>query len=279
MYSFTYHRPGSARQAANLLAKNPEAKLLAGGHSLIPVMKLRLAKPSAIIDLNGIEDLSGVELKGRSISIGAMTRHADVANSQVVRDALPGLASVPASIGDPQVRNRGTIGGSVANNDPNADYPAACLGLGATIITNKRRIAADDFFTGMFSTALEENEIILRINFPIAKKAAYEKFKHPASGFALVGVFAAKRGSDIRVAVTGAGANGVFRVKSFEEALKKRFSPKSLEGMTIPANGMNSDIHASAEYRAHLVAVLARRAVAKATARGEEEVPGAVAGM
>jgi aerobic carbon-monoxide dehydrogenase medium subunit len=279
MYSFTYHRPGSARQAANLLAKNPEAKLLAGGHSLIPVMKLRLAKPSAIIDLNGIEDLSGVELKGRSISIGAMTRHADVANSQVVRDALPGLASVPASIGDPQVRNRGTIGGSVANNDPNADYPAACLGLGATIVTNKRRIAADDFFTGMFSTALEENEIILRINFPIAKKAAYEKFKHPASGFALVGVFAAKRGSDIRVAVTGAGANGVFRVKSFEEALKKRFSPKSLEGMTIPANGMNSDIHASAEYRAHLVSVLARRAVAKATARGEEETPGAVAGM
>jgi len=279
MYSFTYHRPGSARQAANLLGKNPEAKLLAGGHSLIPVMKLRLAKPSAIIDLNGIEDLAAIELKGRSISIGAMTRHADVANSQVVRDALPGLASVPASIGDPQVRNRGTIGGSVANNDPNADYPAACLGLGATIVTNKRRIAADDFFTGMFSTALEETEIILRISFPIAKKAAYEKFKHPASGFALVGVFASKRGSEIRVAVTGAGSNGVFRVNSFEEALKKRFSPKSLEGMTIPANGMNSDIHASAEYRAHLVAVLARRAVAKATARGEEEVPGAVAGM
>ncbi len=279
MYSFTYHRPGSARQAANLLAKNPEAKLLAGGHSLIPVMKLRLAKPSAIIDLNGIEDLSGIELKGRSISIGAMARHADVANSKVVRDALPGLASVPASIGDPQVRNRGTIGGSVANNDPNADYPAACLGLGATIVTNKRRIAADDFFTGMFSTALEENEIILRVSFPIAKKAAYEKFKHPASGFALVGVFASKRASEIRVAVTGAGASGVFRVKSFEEALKKRFSPKSLEGMTIPANGMNSDIHASAEYRAHLVSVLARRAVAKATERGEEEVPGAVAGM
>ncbi len=194
MYSFTYHRPGSARQAANLLAKNPEAKLLAGGHSLIPVMKLRLAKPSAIIDLNGIEDLAAIELKGRSISIGAMARHADVANSKVVRDALPGLASVPASIGDPQVRNRGTIGGSVANNDPNADYPAACLGLGATIVTNKRRIAADDFFTGMFSTALEENEIILRVSFPIAKKAAYEKFKHPASGFALVGVFASKRG-------------------------------------------------------------------------------------
>ena len=160
MYSFTYHRPTTARQAANLLAKHPESKLLAGGHSLIPVMKLRLAQPSAIIDLNGVEDMAGIELKGRSIVIGAMTRHADVANSQIVKDALPGLASVPGSIGDPQVRNRGTIGGSVANNDPNADYPAACLGLGATIITNKRRIAADDFFTGMFSTALEDGEII-----------------------------------------------------------------------------------------------------------------------
>jgi aerobic carbon-monoxide dehydrogenase medium subunit len=279
MYNFTYHRPTTARQAANLLAKHPDAKLLAGGHSLIPVMKLRLAQPSALIDLNTVEDLSGVELKGRSIVIGAMTRHADVANSQVVKDALPALAEVPGSIGDPQVRNRGTIGGSVANNDPNADYPAACLGLGATIITNKRRIAADDYFTGMFSTALEENEIITKISFPIAKKAGYEKFKHPASGFALVGVFVSKRGPDIRVAVTGAGANGVFRVKSFEEALKKRFAAKSIEGMTIPANGMNSDIHASAEYRAHLVGVLARRALAKATARGSEETPGAVAGM
>jgi carbon-monoxide dehydrogenase medium subunit len=271
MYNFTYHRPSTARQAANLLAKHPEAKLLAGGHSLIPVMKLRLAQPSALIDLNGVEDLAGVELKGRSIVIGAMTRHADVANSQVVKDALPALAEVPGSIGDPQVRNRGTIGGSIANNDPNADYPAACLGLGATIITNKRRIAADDFFTGMFSTALEDNEIITKVSFPIAKKAGYEKFKHPASGFALVGVFVSKRGPDIRVAVTGAGQNGVFRVKSFEEALKKRFSPKSIEGMTIPATGMNSDIHASAEYRAHLVGVLARRALAKATARGDKE--------
>ncbi|MGI8525886.1 MAG: FAD binding domain-containing protein [Pseudolabrys sp.] len=266
MYNFTYHRPTSARQAANLLAKNPEAKLLAGGHSLIPVMKQRLAQPSALIDINGIEDLAGIELKGRSIVIGAMTRHADVANSKVVKEALPGLASVPGSIGDPQVRNRGTIGGSVANNDPNADYPAACLGLGATIVTNKRRIAADDFFTGMFSTALEENEIITKVMFPIAKKAAYEKFKHPASGFALVGVFVSKRGADIRVAVTGAGSNGVFRVKSFEEALKKRFAAKSLESMTIPANGMNADIHAGADYRAHLVGVLARRALVKATA-------------
>jgi aerobic carbon-monoxide dehydrogenase medium subunit len=266
MYNFTFHRPTTVRQAAGLLARNPDGKLLAGGHSLLPVMKQRLASPTAIVDLSLVEGLAGVELKGRSVSIGAMTRHADVANSEVLKSVMPGLAAVPGSIGDPQVRNRGTIGGSIANNDPNADYPAACLGLGATIITNKRRIAADDFFQGMFSTALEDGEIIVRISFPVAKKAAYEKFKHPASGFALVGVFVSKRGPDIRVAVTGAGANGVFRVPSFEEALKKRFAAKSIEGMTIPANGMNSDIHASPEYRAHLVGVLARRALAKANA-------------
>src|SRR5664279_5462651 len=264
MYNFTFHRPTTVRQAAGLLSRNPEAKLLAGGHSLIPVMKQRLAQPSALIDLSLVEGLSGVEQKGRSIVIGAMTRHADAAISPMLQQALPGLAAVPGAIGDPQVRNRGTIGGSVANNDPNADYPAAVLGLGATIITNKRRIAADDYFKGMFDTALEADEIITKVQFPIAKKAAYEKFKHPASGFALVGVFVSKRGSDIRVAVTGAGSNGVFRVPSFEEALKKRFSPKSIEGMTIPADGMNADIHGSAEYRAHLVAVLARRALAKA---------------
>jgi carbon-monoxide dehydrogenase medium subunit len=266
MYNFTFHRPTTLRQAAGLLARNPDAKLLAGGHSLLPVMKQRLAQPSALVDLSQVEGLAGVELKGRSVVIGAMTRHADVARSDVLKEAFPALASVPDSIGDPQVRNRGTIGGSVANNDPNADYPAALLGLGATIITNKRRIAADDFFQGMFTTALEEGEIITKISFPIAKKAAYEKFKHPASGFALVGVFVSKRGPEIRVAVTGAGANGVFRVPSFEEALKKRFAAKSLEGLSIPATGMNSDIHASAEYRAHLVGVLARRALAKATA-------------
>jgi carbon-monoxide dehydrogenase medium subunit len=266
MYNFTFHRPATVRQAAGLLARNPEAKLLAGGHSLLPVMKQRLAQPSALVDLSLVEGMSGVELKGRSVVIGAMTRHADVARSDVLKEAFPALASVPDSIGDPQVRNRGTVGGSVANNDPNADYPAALLGLGATVITNKRRIAADDFFQGMFTTALEEGEIITKISFPIAKKAAYEKFKHPASGFALVGVFVSKRGLDIRVAVTGAGSNGVFRVPSFEEALKKRFAAKSIEGLSIPATGMNSDIHASPEYRAHLVGVLARRALAKATA-------------
>ncbi|MFL5003621.1 MAG: FAD binding domain-containing protein [Xanthobacteraceae bacterium] len=266
MYSFTYHRPTTVRQAVSLLAKNEEAKLLAGGHSLIPVMKLRLARPSAIIDLSRVEGLSGVELKGRSIVIGAMTRHGEVANSTVVQQAMPALASVPNSIGDPQVRNVGTVGGSIANNDPNADYPAACLGLGATIITNKRRIPADEFFQGLFETALEPDEIITKVQFPIAKKAAYEKFKHPASGFALVGVFVSKRGPDIRVAVTGAGANGVFRVTAFEEALKKRFAAKSLEGLTVPPDGMGSDIHAGAEYRAHLVGVLARRALAAANA-------------
>src|SRR6476646_3193490 len=264
MYSFTFHRPETLRQAVNLLTKNADAKLLAGGHTLLPTMKLRLAGPPQLIDLSRVEGLAGIELKGRSLQIGAMTRHADVHDSAVVQEALPVLAKLAGMIGDPAVRHMGTIGGSVANNDPNADYPAACLGLGATIITNKRRIGADEFFTGMFSTALEDGEIITKVSFPIAKKAAYEKFKHPASGFALVGVFVSKRGSDIRVAATGAGSSGVFRVKSFEEALKKRFAAKSIEGMTIPADGMNSDIHGSAEYRAHLVGVMARRALAEA---------------
>jgi carbon-monoxide dehydrogenase medium subunit len=264
MYAFAYHRPTTVRQAGNLLAKDSEAKLLAGGHSIIPVMKLRLAKPSALIDLNRVEGLSGIELKGRSLVIGAMTRHVEVATSPVVREALPALADLAGLIGDPAVRHRGTLGGSLAHNDPNADYPAAVLGLGATVITNKRRIAADDFFKGLFETALEPDEIITKVSFPLAKKAAYQKFKQPASGFALVGVFVSKRGSDIRVAVTGAGANGVFRVKAFEEALKKRFSPKSIEGITIPPDGLNSDIHGSAEYRAHLIGVMARRALAAA---------------
>jgi carbon-monoxide dehydrogenase medium subunit len=264
MYAFTFHRPQTVRQAAGMLAKNEDAKLLAGGQTLLPTMKLRLAGPPQIVDMTLIEGLSGIELSGRSVTIGAMTRHYEVNASPVVQQEVPVLAKLAGMIGDPAVRHRGTIGGSVANNDPNADYPAACLGLGATIITNKRRIKADDFFTGMFSTALEPAEIITKVSFPIPKKAAYQKFRNQASRFALVGVFVAKRGSEIRVAVTGAGSNGVFRVTSFEEALKKRFSPKSLEGLTIPADGMNSDIHGSAEYRAHLVGVLARRAVAEA---------------
>jgi aerobic carbon-monoxide dehydrogenase medium subunit len=264
MYAFTFHRPQTVRQAANLLAKNEEAKLLAGGHTLLPTMKLRLAGPPQIIDMSLVEGLTGIEQSGRSLTIGALTTHNDVNTSPVVQQAAPVIAKLAGMIGDPAVRHRGTIGGSIANNDPNADYPAACLGLGATIITNKRRIKADDFFNGMFSTVLEPGEIITKVSFPIPKKAAYQKFRNQASRFALVGVFVGKRGSEIRVAVTGAGSNGVFRVKSFEEALKKRFSPKSLEGMSIPADGMNSDIHGSAEYRAHLVGVLARRAVAEA---------------
>jgi aerobic carbon-monoxide dehydrogenase medium subunit len=266
MYNFTYHRPTGLRQAGNMLAKLEEAKLLAGGQTLIPVMKQRLASPANIIDLNGLEGLSGIELKGRSIVIGAMTRHVEVATSDVVRQNLPALADLAEMVGDPHVRHMGTLGGSIANNDPNADYPAACIGLGATIITTKRRIAADEFFKGLFETALEPDEIITRVNFPLAKKAGYIKFRNPASRFALVGVFVSKRGSDIRVAVTGAGASGVFRVAAFEEALKKRFAAKSLDGLTVPATGLASDIHGSAEYRAHLIGVLAKRAVAKATA-------------
>ena len=272
MYNFQFHRPTGLRQASNMMGKLEEAKILAGGQTLIPTMKLRLASPNNIVDLNKVEGLSGIELKGRSIVIGAMTRHVEVATSAVVKEHIPALAHLAGLVGDPAVRHRGTLGGSIANNDPNADYPAACLGLGATIITTKRKIAADDFFKGMFETALEGDEIITKVSFPIPKKAGYEKFRNQASRFALVGVFAAKRGSEIRVAVTGAVSNGVFRVPSFEEALKKRFAPKSLEGLSIPADGMNSDIHGSAEYRAHLVGVMARRVVARANeAPGGEE--------
>jgi aerobic carbon-monoxide dehydrogenase medium subunit len=264
MYDFAYHRPSSVRQAVNLLAKVPDAKLLAGGQTLIPTMKQRLANPANLIDLSLVKELAGIELKGRSIDIGAMTRHADVANSAVVQANLPALGALAGKIGDPHVRHLGTIGGSVANNDPNADYPAAVLGTGATIITNKRKIAADAFFTGLFETALEADEIITRVSFPLVKKAAYVKFPNPASRYALVGVFVSKRGSDVRVAVTGAGAAGVFRLKAFEEALAKRFGAKSLDGLTVPAEGLSSDIHGSAEYRAHLIGVLARRAVVAA---------------
>ena len=265
MYAFEFHQPKTLQEAAALLAQT-DGKLLAGGHSLVPVMKLRLAQPGTIVDLAKIGGLAGVEVKGDKVTIGAMTRHRDVAGDKALLAAMPALASVPDSIGDPHVRNRGTIGGSIANNDPNADYPAACLGLGATIITNKRKIAADDFFTGMFETALEPDEIIREVEFPVVKASGYEKFKHPASGFALVGVFVAKHPDGVRVGVTGAGANGVFRVPAFEEALGRNFSPDALKGLSIPQDGLNSDIHASAEYRAHLVGVMARRATAKAVA-------------
>jgi carbon-monoxide dehydrogenase medium subunit len=266
MYNFTYHRPTGLRQAGNMLTKLEDAKLLAGGMTLLPTMKQRLASPANLIDIGKLDGLAGIELKGRSLVIGATTRHVDVATSAVVQENLPALADLAGHIGDPHVRHMGTLGGSVANNDPNADYPAGCLGLGATIVTTKRRIKADEFFTGMFETALEPDEIITKVMFPLVKKAAYVKFPNPASRYALVGVFVSKRGSEIRVVVTGAGASGVFRVAAFEEALKKRFAAKSLDGLTVPATGLASDIHGSAEYRAHLIGVLAKRAVTKATA-------------
>jgi carbon-monoxide dehydrogenase medium subunit len=267
MYDFKYHRPGTVRQAANLLVKNEDAKLIAGGHTLVPVMKQRLASPPHLVDLSHIEGINGIEMKGRNLVIGATATHAEVANSAVVGEAIPALAELAGLIGDPAVRHKGTIGGSLANNDPTADYPAAVMALGATIVTNKRRLKPEEYFQGLFTTALEPDEIITRVMFPLPKKAAYQKFRNQASRYALVGVFVARRPSDVRVAVTGAGGDGVFRVTEFEEALKKRFSPKSLDGLTVSADGLNSDIHGSAEYRAHLICVLARRAVEAATAK------------
>src|SRR5436305_500378 len=240
MYEFKYHRPATVRQAANLLVKNEDAKLIAGGHTLVPVMKQRLASPPHLVDLSHIDGLDTIEMKGRSRVIGATAKHADVANSAIVGEAIPALAELAGMIGDPAVRHKGTIGGSLANNDPTADYPAAVLALGATIVTNKRRLKAEEFFQGLFTTALESDEIITKVMFPLPKKAAYMKFRNQASRYALVGVFVAKRPSDVRVAVTGAGSDGVFRVEAFEEALKKRFSAKSLDGLSVPASGLNS---------------------------------------
>ena len=267
MYAFNYHRATSARQAANLLGKAEDAKLLAGGHTLLPTMKLRLASPANIIDLSRAADLKGIERKGRYLMIGAMTTHAEVAASADVREHTPGLAALAGMIGDPHVRHRGTIGGSVANNDPSADYPAGLLALNAVIVTNKRKIPADEFFQGMFATALEENEVITKIAVPASSRFAYAKFRNPASRYALVGVAVAKKGSAVRVTVTGAGSNGVFRWTDAETALGSRFNPKSLDGLKVDASGLNSDIHAAADYRAHLIGVMAKRAVTAALKR------------
>src|SRR3954468_8975850 len=267
MYAFTHHSASSVDDAVKTLGANEDAKFLAGGQTLLPTMKQRLAAPPHLIDLGKVKELRGIEVQGDKLVIKAMTRHYDVATSDAVKSFQPGLAELAGLIGDPAVRHRGTIGGSIANNDPAADYPAACLALGATIVTNKRRLAAEEFFQGLFSTSLESDEIITKVMFPVPKKAAYVKFRNQASRYALVGVFVAKRPSDVRVAVTGAGSEGVFRVTAFEEALKKRFSPKALDGLTVPADGLNSDLHGSAEYRAHLIAVMARRAVEAATAK------------
>ena len=263
MYNFDYQRPQSVADAAKAIAGKDEAKLLAGGMTLIPTLKQRLAKPSDLVDLGRIAELKGIKRDGNAIVIGAMTRHADVATSDVVKSAIPALTQLAGGIGDPQVRNRGTIGGSLANNDPAADYPAAVLALNATVITNKRRIAADDFFKGMFETALGQDEIITAVSFPVAEKAGYSKFPNPASRYAIVGVFVARTGGQVRVAVTGAGPV-VFRQKEMETALTRSFSADAVANIKQSLGGLNSDIHASAEYRAHLVTVMAKRAVAAA---------------
>jgi carbon-monoxide dehydrogenase medium subunit len=263
MYAFEYHRPQSLSAAIADLA-NPDAKALAGGMTLLPTMKQRLASPAALIDLKNVPELAGITRQGDNLLVGAMTRHADVARSNVAQAAIPALAKLASGIGDPHVRNMGTIGGSLANNDPSADYPAAALALGATIVTNKRRISAQDFFKGLFETALETSELVTQVSFPIPQKAAYMKFPNPASRYALVGVFVAKTAGGVRVAVTGAGSNGVFRVDAFEAALNANFSPAALDGVSVPASGFISDLHADADYRAHLIGVMARRAVAAA---------------
>jgi len=260
MYAFEYQRAKSVADAAAALAKT-SGKALAGGQSLVGAMKLRLANPGTLVDLSGIAELKGIKKDGDAIVIGALTTHAEVASSSIVKQAIPALAALAEGIGDRQVRNRGTLGGSLANNDPAADYPAAALGLGATVHTNKRKIAADDFFKGLYETALAADEIITAVSFPVPKKAAYVKFPQPASRFALVGVFIAQTAGGARVAVTGA-ASHVHRAKAIEDALAKSFTADAAKAVKIPAARLNNDLHGSAEYRAHLVSVLAGRAVA-----------------
>ena len=262
MYAFDYHRPSSLADAARLIASSEEGKLLAGGHTLLPTMKLRLAEPKNIVDLGRIAELRGIERKGNDLVIGAMETHDAVATSPLVRAALPGLGHLAAQIGDQHVRHRGTIGGSLANNDPAADYPAAVLALNARIATNKREIVADDFFKGLFATALGADEIITRIAFPVPGKFAYAKFANPASRYALVGVAVAQSPAGVRVAVTGAAAAGVYRASDMEAALARGWSAQSLASLAGDATKMMSDIHGDAQYRAHLVGVMARRAVA-----------------
>ena len=261
MYDFDYHRPRSLDEAGTL-SRREDVKLLAGGMSLIPVLKMRLARYSALVDLGAVEALKGIRRDGDAIVIGAMTPHAEVAASEEVARAIPGLNALASGIGDPLVRNRGTIGGSIANADPAADYPAGLVGLGATVVTDRREIPADEFFTGLFQTALDSGEIIRHVRFPIPQASAYGKLKQPASRFALVGVFVARTSAGVRVAVTGAGPS-VFRFEAAEAALGEKFDSDALEGVTLDAPGLNTDIHASAEYRAHAVSVLTRRTVAR----------------
>ena len=260
MRAFEYHRPASVKDAAVLGEKKSDGRYLAGGQSLVQAMKLRLSTPSDLIDLNALQDLKTLKAEGNAVVVGAMVRHAEVASSSSVQKSLPALASLANQIGDRQVRHQGTIGGSLANNDPAADYPAAVLGLGATIATNKRKIAADDFFKGLYETALQPGELITSVSFPVPKRAAYTKFKNPASRFAIVGVFVADFGGSVRVAVTGAGPCA-FRQADMEKALAAKFAPESVASIKVKADGLNNDLHASPEYRAHLITVMTKRAV------------------
>jgi aerobic carbon-monoxide dehydrogenase medium subunit len=260
MYETHYHRASSVEDAAALFAKGSDSKFLAGGQTLLPVMKQRLAAPTDVVDLARIPAMIGVEVSGDTVTIKAATTHYDVATNTALQKAIPALAALAGMIGDPAVRYRGTIGGSIANNDPAADYPAAVVGLNATVTTNTGKHTGDSFFKGLFETALSDGELVTSVSFPKAEKAAYMKFPNPASRYAMVGVFVAKTAGGVRVAVTGAGAC-VFRVKAMEDALAKNFSSDAIKDIKVPADGLNSDIHASAEYRAHLVNVMARRAV------------------
>ncbi|MGY2995926.1 FAD binding domain-containing protein [Mesorhizobium sp. URHB0026] len=263
MYAVNYHRAASLTEAAKLV-KNGDAKLLSGGMTLIPAMKTRLAAPSDLVDLSRIKELQGVNVSGKTVTIGAATTHFDVANDEKLRKACPALVQLASLIGDPAVRHKGTIGGSIANNDPAADYPAALLALGATIISNKREMSADKFFKGLFETSLKDGEIVTAVSFTAPAKAAYQKFRNPASRYAIVGVFVAKGKDGVSVAVTGAGDDGVFRSKEIEAALAKSFDAASLNGVKVPAKNLMSDIHASSDYRADLITVMAKRAVAAA---------------
>ena len=264
MYDFAYHKPSTVADAAKLLAADPDARAISGGMTLLPALKLRLNKPTSLVDLSGIAELRGVKREGNTIIIGALTKHYEIATNADIKASIPALASMASSIGDTQVRNRGTMGGSVANNDPSADYPAALLAMGATIQTNKRKVSADDFFQGMFATALEAGEIVTAVHIPVPEKAGYAKMKNPASRYSMAGVFVAKGPSGVRVAVNGAGANGSFRAAAMEKALSANWSPDAVAGVKMDAGDMNGDIHGSAEYRAHLVTVMAKRAVADA---------------
>ncbi len=261
MYDFAYHKPASVTEAVKMLGADMEAKALAGGQTFIPVLKQRLNKPSAIVDLHGL-DLVGITAAADKITIGAMTTHGAIMADPGIQQRIPGLAKMAGWIGDTQVRHRGTMGGSLANNDPSSCYPAAALAIGATIVTDQRRIPVDEYFQGMFTTALAPEELITAIEFPIPEKSNYEKFRNPASRYAMVGVFVARGPAGIRVAITGAAQDGVFRHTAMEQALTANWSPDAIKDIKTPADGLNSDIHASADYRAHLIGVMAKRAVA-----------------